>query len=190
MLILVGFARKSELWQQVMPISHRSCQIMVAISGVLFGTFNLWFLQQIMAIAMPTTQVRSMCKSTDFDAVMYSAWFPMPTEHLTRAANVPNAQSRGDVGTYVHFSLVYATPCAPKSKWHVLPPSYGFAYGSCSQLFQSLCPPNGSKPKDRTTLLCRGMRKMWSVVLIWLARPKIQGWMGTQTRFFTFNTSS
>ena len=46
----------------------------------------------------------------------------------------------------VHFSLVYATPCAPKSKWHVPPPAYGFAYGSYSQLCQSICPPNGSKP--------------------------------------------
>ena len=46
----------------------------------------------------------------------------------------------------VHFSLVYAPPCAPKSKWHVPPPAYGFAYGSYSQLCQSLSPPNGSKP--------------------------------------------
>ena len=35
----------------------------------LFGPFILWFSQQIMAIAMPTKQVRSRYKSTDFDAV-------------------------------------------------------------------------------------------------------------------------
>ena len=148
MLILVGFTRKSELWQQGMPISHLSCQIMVAISRVLFGTF---ILQQIMGIAtsMPTKQVRSMYKSTDFDAVMYSAWFPMPTEHLTRAANVPNAQSRGGIRTY---GTIFACLChrlSPKSKWHVPPPDHGFACCSCSQLCQSLCRPNESNPTER-----------------------------------------
>ena len=29
----------------------------------------------------------------------YLAWFPMPSGHPTRAANVPNAQSRGGIGT-------------------------------------------------------------------------------------------
>ena len=74
----------------------------------------------------------------------YSAWFPIPSEHLTRAANVPNAQSGGGIGTYGTFFACLCHPLCPKSKWHVPPPAYGFAYGSYSHLCQSLCPPNGS----------------------------------------------
>ena len=36
----------------------------------------------------------------------------MPSGHLARAVNVPNAQTGGGVGTLWHISLVYVTPCA------------------------------------------------------------------------------
>ena len=64
----------------------------------------------------------------------------MPSGHLTRAANVLNAQSKGE------FFACLCHPLFPKSKWHVPLPAYRFAYASYSQLCQSLCPPNGSKP--------------------------------------------
>ena len=78
----------------------------------------------------------------------YSAWFPIPSEHLT--CGLPTyptpKQSRGGISTYGTFFARLCHPLCPKSKWYVPPPAYGFAYGSCSQLCQSLCPPNGSKP--------------------------------------------
>ena len=40
------------------------------------------------------------------------ARFPMSSGHLTRAVNVPNAQTRGGIGTLWYISLVHATPCA------------------------------------------------------------------------------
>ena len=55
MLILVGFAQKSQvLWQQAMPISHRYATLCGRHAPSLFGPFILRFLQQIMAIAVPT----------------------------------------------------------------------------------------------------------------------------------------
>ena len=62
MLMLVEFAQESELWRQVMSISHR-------YAPRLFRPFMVWILQEIMAFAMPTKRVRPMYKSTDFDAV-------------------------------------------------------------------------------------------------------------------------
>ena len=61
---------------------------------------------------MPTKWVRSRYKPTDLGAVKYLARSPMPSGHLTRAVNAPNAQTRGGIGTLWYISLVYVTPCA------------------------------------------------------------------------------
>ena len=48
----------------------------------------------------------------------YLAWFPMPSGHLTLAANIPNAQSRGGIGTYqVWYSFrSFMPPLVPQIK--------------------------------------------------------------------------
>ena len=42
----------------------------------------------------------------------YLTRFPMPSEHLTRAINISNAQTRGGIGILWYISRVYDTPCA------------------------------------------------------------------------------
>ena len=139
MLISVGFAQKSELWQHVVPISHRSCQVMVAMSRVCVGGIShdsvskLWQL-----LCSPNKSGPGISQPI---LMLCSAGFPMPSENLSGAANVPNAQSRGGIRTY---GTIFACLChrlSPKSKWHVPPPDHGFACCSCSQLCQSLCRP-------------------------------------------------
>ena len=57
-----------------------------------------------------------MYNSTDFDAVhKYLVRFPMPSGHLTRAVNVPNAQTRGGIGT-LRYSSLGMPPTVPKIK--------------------------------------------------------------------------
>ena len=142
------FGQKSELWQQVI------CQFPTAMPRYgrhaprLFGPFVLYgsYSQKIWQSLHPPNKSGPGRRQPVLILFKYLAWFPMPSGHLTRAANVPNAQSRSGTGTYGTFSACLCHPLCPKSKWHVPPPAYGFAYGSYSQLCQSLCPPNGSKP--------------------------------------------
>ena len=149
MLIVVGFAQKSGLWQQFMPISHRSCQVVVAMSRVCLGRLSYGSHSKLWQSLCPPNKSDPGISQPTLMLFKYSAWFPIPSEHLTRAANVPNAQSRGGIRTY---GTIFACLChrlSPKSKWHVPPPDHGFACCSCSQLCQSLCRPNESNPTER-----------------------------------------
>ena len=126
------------------------CQVTVAVRRACLGRSSyascseLW---QWQSLCPPNKSGPGLRQPILMLFFKYLAWLPMPGGHLTRAASVPNAQSRGVIGIYgTCFRLFICHPLCPKSKWHVPPPAYGFAYASYSQLCQSLCPPKRSKP--------------------------------------------
>ena len=108
------------------------CNVVVAMRRVCLGRSsygsysNLW--QSLCPPNKPGRGIRQLILML----FNYLAWFLMRSGHLTRAANVPNAQSRGDKGTYGTVFACLCHPLSPRSNWHV--PAYGCAYGSYSEL--------------------------------------------------------
>lgn len=66
--------------------------------------------------------------------------------HLTLAVNLPNAQTRGGVGTLCYVSPCYAISYAQDQNGTCHVQLTAVAYGTYSELWQMLCPPNGSGP--------------------------------------------
>ena len=134
---LVGLAQKRELLQQVMPISHRYARLCSPCAAFVWAVYLALYSKLWQSLCPPNKSGPGRRQPT-LKLFKYLAWFQMPSGHLTRAANVPNAQSRGGIGTYGTVFACLCHPLCPKSKWHVPPPAYGFAFGSYSQLCQSL----------------------------------------------------
>ena len=124
------------------------CQDTVAMRRVCLGRSSYASYSNLWQSLCPSIKSGPGISQPILMLLPYLAWFPMPSGHLTRASNVPNPRSRGGIGTYGTFFACSRHSLCPKSKWHLPPQPYGFAYGSYSQLCQSLCPPNGSKPNS------------------------------------------
>ena len=148
MLILVCFAQKRELWQEVTPISHCYAWLGSPCAAFVWAVYLIGLTANYGNRFAHHMSQGPGVRQPIVTLFMYFTWFSTPSGHLARDANIPNAHSRGGMSTYGAFFACLSHPL-PKSKWHVPPPASGFAYGFYSQLRQSLCPPKGSKPSVR-----------------------------------------
>ena len=110
MLILIGFAQKSELWQQVMSIPPPPGYGRHAPR--LFGPFIFWFLRQIMAILCPPNSSGPGI-SQPILMLKYLARFPMPSGHLTWAVTYLTPKVEVAYSPYGTFRL-FMPPLCPK----------------------------------------------------------------------------
>ena len=88
------------------------CQVMVAMPRVGLGRSFYGSYRKLWRSLCPPNGSGPGISQPIFMLSKYLALFPMPSGRLTRAANVPKAQTRGGIGTLWYSSLVYATPCA------------------------------------------------------------------------------
>ena len=122
------------------------CQVMVATRRVCLGRSSYGCYSKLWQSLRPPNGSGPDISQPILMLFKYLAPFPMPSGHLPRAVHLTNAQTRGGIGTLRYIFACSCHPMCPKSKWHVPPPAYGFAYGSYSQLCQSLYPPKALKP--------------------------------------------
>ena len=167
LIVVVGFAQKSVLWQQVTPIFHRYTRLLCspcATSMLVFVGFAgcvgcIYEHERDLLLKCWIIHIHT-CKSQPI-LMLFQVFGAVPNAQRASYAgwvvNVPNAQSRGGIDTLWYSFRLFCHPLCPKSKWHVQPPACDFAYGSYSQLCQSLCPSNGSKPSPQGTWWLKGL---------------------------------